>query len=158
MTPGSCFPCCQASYINLWTLLWLPGLQLGSIKNWAGYNALLERLFNAIDIFASVMERAINDSVHEPLGIISSAGICFSNFKLKKAAEKYQTLQLLPLNSLWPNDPIWRHRSGSTLAQVMACCLTAPSHYLNQCWFTISKVHWYSFQYYFTRDASAINH
>ena len=23
---------------------------------------------------------------------------------------------------------------GSTLAQVMACCLTAPSHYLNQCW------------------------
>ena len=25
-------------------------------------------------------------------------------------------------------------RSGSTLAQVMAWCLTAPSHYLNQCW------------------------
>ena len=23
--------------------------------------------------------------------------------------------------------------SGTTLAQVMACCLTAPSHYLNQC-------------------------
>ena len=28
----------------------------------------------------------------------------------------------------------WRHRSGSTLAQVMSCSLTAPSHYLNQCW------------------------
>ena len=26
------------------------------------------------------------------------------------------------------------HRPGSTLAQVMACCLTAPRHYLNQCW------------------------
>ena len=37
-------------------------------------------------------------------------------------------------NSLRPSDAIWRHRSGSTLAQVMACCLTAPSHYLNQCW------------------------
>ena len=36
-------------------------------------------------------------------------------------------------NSLWPNDAIWRQRSGSTLAQVMACCLTATSHYLNQC-------------------------
>ena len=24
-------------------------------------------------------------------------------------------------------------RSGSTLAQVMACCVTAPSHYLKQC-------------------------
>ena len=42
------------------------------------------------------------------------------------------------LNSLWPTDAIWRHRSGSTLAQVMACCLTAPSHYLNQCWLIIS--------------------
>ena len=38
------------------------------------------------------------------------------------------------LNSLRPSDAIWRHTSGSTLAQVMACCLTAPSHYLNQCW------------------------
>ena len=44
------------------------------------------------------------------------------------------------LNSLWPSDAIWRHRSGSTLAQVMACCLKAPSHYLNQCWLIISMV------------------
>ena len=43
-------------------------------------------------------------------------------------------------NSLWPSDAIWRQRSGSILAQVMACCLTAPSHYLNQCWLIISKV------------------
>ena len=31
-----------------------------------------------------------------------------------------------------PSDVIWWYRYGSTLAQVMACCLTAPSHYLNQ--------------------------
>ena len=31
-----------------------------------------------------------------------------------------------------PSDAIWWHRSGSPLAQVMAWCLTAPSHYLNQ--------------------------
>ena len=37
------------------------------------------------------------------------------------------------VNSLWSSDVIWRQRSWSTLAQVMACCLTAPSHYLNQC-------------------------
>ena len=42
-------------------------------------------------------------------------------------------------NSLGPRDTIWRHRSGSTLGQVMACCLMAPSHYLNQYWFTTSK-------------------
>ena len=27
-----------------------------------------------------------------------------------------------------------RHRSVWTLAKLMACCLTTPSHYLNQCW------------------------
>ena len=66
--------------------------------------------------------------------------------------------QICHIKSLWPNDAIWWQRSGSTLAQVMACCLTAPSHYLNQCWLTISKVHWHSFEYSFTRDTSAINH
>ena len=39
------------------------------------------------------------------------------------------------LNSiLWPCDAIWWHTCGITLAQVMACCLTAPSDCLNQCW------------------------
>ena len=55
-------------------------------------------------------------------------------------------------------DAIWRQRSGSTLAQVMACCLTAPSHYLNQCWLIISKVEWHLSKCNFTRDTSAINH
>ena len=45
------------------------------------------------------------------------------------------------IKSLWPRDAIWPHRSESTLAQAMACCLTAPSHYLNQCWLIISEVH-----------------
>ena len=36
-------------------------------------------------------------------------------------------------------------RSESILAQVMACCLTAPSHYLNQCLLIISHhVLWHS--------------
>ena len=62
------------------------------------------------------------------------------------------------VNSLRPSDTIYRQRTGSTLVQVMACCLMAPSHYLNQCWFIISKVHWYSSEGNFSRDASAINH
>ena len=48
------------------------------------------------------------------------------------------------VNSLWPSDVIWRHRSGSLFAQVMACCLTAPSHYLNQCWLIINEIPWRS--------------
>ena len=35
------------------------------------------------------------------------------------------------LNTLGPSDAIWRQRSWSTLAQVMACCLISPSHCLN---------------------------
>ena len=64
----------------------------------------------------------------------------------------------LNLNSLWPSDTIWRQRSGSTLDQVMACCLTVPSHYLNQCWLIISEVQWHSYQGNVTGDASTINH
>ena len=41
------------------------------------------------------------------------------------------------VNSLWPRDAIWWHRSGSTLAQVMSCCL-------NQCWLIISEIFWHS--------------
>ena len=48
------------------------------------------------------------------------------------------------VNSLWPCDAIQQHRSASTLAQIMTCCLTAPSHHLNKCWLVINKVHWLS--------------
>ena len=61
------------------------------------------------------------------------------------------------INLLWLSDPIWRLESGSTLVQVMACCLTAPSHYLNQCWH-ISKVQRHSSECNFRRDALTINH
>ena len=43
-------------------------------------------------------------------------------------------------NSLWPSDAIWRPRSGSTLAQVKVCCLTAPNRYMNQRWLIVSEV------------------
>ena len=61
------------------------------------------------------------------------------------------------LNSLGPSDTIWWRRSGSTLAQVMACCLTAPSHYLNQCWLIISEVQRHSPGRNFMRDVPTIN-
>ena len=66
--------------------------------------------------------------------------------------------QVEKVDSLWPSDALWQHRSGSTLAQVMACCLMAPSHYLNQCWLIISEVQWHSFEGNFRRDTSAIDH
>ena len=62
------------------------------------------------------------------------------------------------VNSLWPSDAMWRQGSRSTLVQVMACCLTAPSRYLNQCWLIITKVLWCSSEGNFTWDITAISH
>ena len=56
-----------------------------------------------------------------------------------------------------PSDAIGWHRRRSTLVQVMACCLPAPSHYLNQSRLIIYKVQRQSFQGDFTRDALAAN-
>ena len=50
------------------------------------------------------------------------------------------------------------HRSGSTLAQVMACCLMVPSHYLNQCWIIISGVLWHPPRGNFTKVLMKLIH
>ena len=42
--------------------------------------------------------------------------------------------------SLWPSDAMWRYRSGSTLAQVMARCLAAPIHYLHHYWLLSGEI------------------
>ena len=51
------------------------------------------------------------------------------------------------VNALWPCDAIWRHRTRSTLVQVMAA-----SHYLKQCWLIVNEILWHS-----TQDISSKN-
>ena len=69
-----------------------------------------------------------------------------SNKTVEKNESEYNNsfhkmlMTISSINTLWPSDLIWWHKSGWTLAEVMACCLTAPSHYLNQCWVIISEV------------------
>ena len=60
-------------------------------------------------------------------------------------------------NGLSPGDAIWWNRSWSTFAQLMACCLTAPNHYPNQCWLTINEILWHSFQGNVYLNAQSIN-
>ena len=55
------------------------------------------------------------------------------------------------VSSLLPSDTIWWHKSGSSLAQVMAC-------YLNQCWLGIIEGLWHSFGCNFTRNVQYIYH
>ena len=40
--------------------------------------------------------------------------------------------------SSWSSDAIWHCRTWSILSEVMACCLTAQSHYLIKCWLILS--------------------
>ena len=47
-------------------------------------------------------------------------------------------LKLQYVNSMWLSEAIWQDISWSTLAQLMACRLTAPSNCLNQCRLTIN--------------------
>ena len=64
-----------------------------------------------------------------------------------QSVSQSQSLRMFHENvylELTPWDAIWRHGSGSTLVQVMACCLKAPSHYLNQYWLINSEVLWHS--------------
>ena len=53
---------------------------------------------------------------------------------------EYSGLGIMRVNSLWPTDDIWWHKSESTLAQVMLWCHMAPRHYLNQSWLLISEL------------------
>ena len=55
--------------------------------------------------------------------------------------------------SLWPSDARWRHRSESTLAWVMACCLTTQSHFLTHCWLIIKWIMLHSLKGSFTGNA-----
>ena len=61
-----------------------------------------------------------------------------------------------PINSFWHCDTILWHRSGSTFAKVMARCLMALSHYLNQWWLIISEVQWQSPENNFLRSQPSI--
>ena len=58
-------------------------------------------------------------------------------YNLLKASTYYNGFAL---NSMSSSDAIWQHKSGSILVQFMACCLTAPSHYLNQSCLIIGEI------------------
>ena len=77
----------------------------------------------------------------------------FNSWPYSRLACTNTGLSKVMLNSLWPSDVIWRQGSMSTLAQVVACCLTAPSHYLNQCWLMISDVLYHAPENNFTENS-----
>ena len=85
---------------------------------------------------------------------VQRSAITWTNVDILTVGSLGPNIVKFELNSLVPSDAISRQRSGSTLAQEMACCLTTPSHYLNQCCLIISKVEWRSYKGKFARDTS----
>ena len=51
---------------------------------------------------------------------------------------------VLYVSTTWPSDTISWHTSESTLTQMIVCCLTAPSHYLNKRLLITSEHLWHS--------------
>ena len=98
--------------------------------------------------------KEIQKVVHKLLGEQNSAACC----GIRTGTKTVNPSKPGWLNSLCPNVAIWWQGSRSLLIQVMAWCLTAPSHYLNQCWLIIGKVQWNSSECNFTWDTSAISH
>ena len=80
-----------------------------------------------------------------PLGIICSV----------KVLTVCDIRQCISFDSLRPSDAIWWHRTVSTLAQMMACCLMAPRKYLNQYWLIISQIMYHSHETDFTLSVHA---
>ena len=94
--------------------------------------------------------------------MVISAGLLVMGMQhylhMESISQKYWEEPYGWINSLWPGDAICWHISGSTLVQVMACCLMAPSHYLNPCWFMMRSSGIHLRPGNFVRDPSAINH
>ena len=111
------------------SLYWYPGLLFVHILSVTHWNVTLWKYWI---IYSFIFERDFS---------------CWVFVKLYDFAN----LCHLIINSIWSTDVIWWHKSRSTLAWVMACCLMAPSHYLNQGWLLISKVP------FITVSAQAIN-
>ena len=125
----------------------------------ASFPAQLERATLEADLIPLIQWRhpLLSESTLTEEMMVQSHEISFSfTDPLDQVMTSKRFLQYI--NSLQLSDTIWWHKSGSTLAQVMACCLTASSHYLDQCSFIINKVQWHSSECNFTRDASAIRH
>ena len=140
-------------------------LQCCSIQDWCEIQMSFYVLFEKFSMTRSRILKIANllficvITVRQMLyaAYVSCAKVCIDSQKYSIEFElwwkifQWNGLLALNLNSLWSRDDKWRHRSRWTFAQAMACCLTAPSHYLNQCWLKNISIHsipvWFQWRY-----------
>ena len=81
--------------------------------------------------------------IHEYLGCLAAElfwrtrNIHLQFISLVDAVTRVEIPNRVILNLLWASDAIRQQKSGSTLVQVMACCLTHQSITIDQCWLLI---------------------
>ena len=132
------------------------------IRQWTGASPRVDRLRarTPVVLVPYVSATFLPTSLPAPTATCPQKN-CYVNslppdFDLKCAI--FQRVALIAFLSISSTIAFWRHRSTrSTLAQVMACCLAAPSHHLNVCWIIISEVQWRLPGGNFTRNNSAVN-
>ena len=95
--------------------------------SWNCFEWIAENIYVGTDIFSKCIY--LTDNIFKCI-FIKQTIMPYWNLSLKVQLTINQYL----INSLWPRYFIWWYTSWSTWVQVMACCLSAPSHYLNQCW------------------------
>ena len=109
-------------------------------------------MFPFHDVIMSIWQQLVN-FVAKDYDLFS-----FTNINLKYFNSYLFKSNHAKCNSLWRSDAKWRQKVKWLLAQVMACCLTASSHYLDQCWPPITEVLWHSYEDNFTASAQANIH
>ena len=106
------------------------GLKLMHVSKMGSWNLILLYL-----IFLSYMLRytlALSQYCHVQLEHQHDR----KNKYIHVLSEKQITMKRVN-RSPWSSDAIWHHITLSVLVHAIACCLTAPSYYLNQCWLII---------------------
>ena len=124
---------CPNKHLFIAKFYWLPHSPLGKVTVVLKIMAILQ--FNTRVMICQDME-----ALSLLLALCEGNPLVTSGFPSQRANDLVLDVFV---NSLGPSDAIWHWRQWSALVQVMACCLTAPSHYLNQCWLIISKAQWH---------------
>ena len=127
-TPSICYicklPCCMQCHVLI-DLIMVPGTRLlmcvlVGVNNDVITNTRVMLGHNFVELRCSMIQ-------YDTASVQAGMQVFSTVFNLKNLAYFVSLI-----NTLWPSsDTIWQHICGSTLVQVMACCLMAPSHYLN---------------------------
>ena len=116
---------------------------------------LIEALRNRNVQSQAIAWMSVDSLQNKPLGP-KIKGVAMNMFTFRKENYLNNVGHLVQI-STWPSDAIWHHKSWSTFDKVLVCCLTATSHYLNQCWLIIKHVLWHWSERNFTKWVRGLN-